>query len=211
MDATGSSERSVSPEIAKLELKLVQDPQSKAFIPLAEQYVRADMLQDAVNVLEEGLTVFPGFITALVALGRVYYQMGQLPNAKARLEEAVKLSPENLLAHRTLAQIYVQGNDLDAAGRSCQVMLSANPKDEESMALKALIDQRAGGQTSPASVNAAPPSSGLHLSGTGIESRALARPAETAGASPGEEQNLESRKVARLRDLLAAIQKRRLP
>lgn len=211
MAATGSPERSLSPEIARLELKLAQDPQSKVFIPLAEQYVKVGMLQEAVNVLEEGLKVFPAFITALVALGRTYYQMDLLPNAKARLEEAVKLSPENLLAHRTLAQIYVQENDLESADRSCQVMLSANPKDEESVALKALIDQRAGRQPSPASVSAAVPSPGLRLSGARQENSASAQRAEPAGASSDEEENRESQKVARLRDLLATIQRRRLP
>src|SRR5207249_6838748 len=79
-----------------------------------------------------------------VALGRVYYQLALVPKAKAMLEEAVKMSPDNLLAHRTLAQLYVHEGASEPALRSCSVVLSANPKDEEILALKATIDQWPG-------------------------------------------------------------------
>lgn len=144
MAEASRTESSLSPEIDKLAKKLAKDPQSKVFLQLAEEYVKAGLFQEAASVLEEGLKTYPTFLTARVALGRVYYQLGLVPKAKIMLEEAVKLSPDNLLAHRTLAQLYVHEGASEPALRSCSVVLSANPKDEEILALKATIDQWPG-------------------------------------------------------------------
>lgn len=191
MAATVPSKGSLPPEIAKLELKLAKDPHSKLFIPLAEEYVKAGMLQKAVGVLEEGLKVYPAFITALVALGRVYHQLGLVPDAKAKLEEAVKLSPDNLLAHRTLAQIYVDQGDFDSARRSCSALLTANPEDEEALAFQAVIDKRSGG--------GATASTGRTYGAQSVLQR-----------SPAQD-NKVSKKAARLREVLANIRQRRTP
>ena len=95
-------------EIDRLATQLAKDPHSKVFMPLAEEYGKVGMWQEAAGVLEDGLKFYPGFITAMVALGRAYDQMGQATKAKAILEESVKLSPENLRAHRTLIKIYAE-------------------------------------------------------------------------------------------------------
>jgi len=52
----------------------------------------------------------------------------------------VKISPENLRAHRTLAKIYTAQGATDAARRSCQVILSANPQDQEALSLCTTLD-----------------------------------------------------------------------
>jgi tetratricopeptide (TPR) repeat protein len=126
-------------EIDRLALQLVKDPQSKAFMPLAEEYVKAGMWQEAAAVLEDGLKHYPGFITAMVALGRAYDQMGQSTKAKAILEEAIKLSPENLRAHRTLVKIYASQGFADAARRCCTVILAVNPQDQEALSIQAQL------------------------------------------------------------------------
>ena len=95
-------------EIDRLATQLAKDPHSKVFMPLAEEYGKVGMWQEAAGVLEDGLKLYPGFITAMVALGRAYDHMGQATKAKAILEESVKLSPENLRAHRTLIKIYYE-------------------------------------------------------------------------------------------------------
>ena len=77
-------------EIDRMATQLAKDPHSKVFMPLAEEYGKVGMWQEAAGVLEDGLTFYPGFITAMVALGRAYDQMGQATKAKAILEESVK-------------------------------------------------------------------------------------------------------------------------
>ena len=128
-----SGSRANAAEIDRLATTLAKDPASKAFIPLAEEYGKAGMWSEAAGVLEDGLKYYPGFITAMVALGRAYDQLGQPTKAKAILEEAIKISPENLRAHRTLAKIYTAEGATAAALRSCDVILSLNPLDQESL------------------------------------------------------------------------------
>ena len=126
-------------EIDRLATQLAKDPHSKVFMPLAEEYGKVGMWQEAAGVLEDGLKFYPGFITAMVALGRAYDQMGQATKAKAILEESVKLSPENLRAHRTLIKIYTSQGLNESALQSCAVILAVNPRDEEALSVQSAL------------------------------------------------------------------------
>lgn len=126
-------------EIDRLAIQLAKNPQSKVFMPLAEEYGKVGMWQEAAGVLEDGLKYYPGFITAMVALGRAYDQMGQPTKAKAILEESIKLSPENLRAHRTLIKIYVSQELHALALQSCAVILRVNPRDEEALSVQSAL------------------------------------------------------------------------
>ncbi|HMS83489.1 MAG TPA: tetratricopeptide repeat protein [Nitrospira sp.] len=138
--ASGSKRIDNAAEIDRLALALAKEPGSKVFIPLAEEYGKAGRWEEAVVVLEDGLKAYPGFITAMVALGRAYEQVNQPVKAKAILEEAIKVSPDNLRAHRTLAKLYAAQGTKDAAIRSCNVILAVNPQDQEALALRASFD-----------------------------------------------------------------------
>lgn len=137
--ASGANKAGNAAEIDRLALALAKEPGSKAFIPLAEEYGKAGMWEEAAAVLEDGLKTYPSFITAMVALGRTYDQMNQPVKAKAILEEAVKLSPENLRAHRTLAKIYVAQGAKEEALRCCGVILAVNPQDQEALSFRAAL------------------------------------------------------------------------
>jgi tetratricopeptide (TPR) repeat protein len=126
-------------EIDRLATQLAKDPQSKAFLPLAEEYCKVGMWEEAVSVLEAGLKLYPGFITAMVILGRAYDQLNQATKARAVLEGAIKQSPENLRAHRTLMRIYAAQGLGQEAMKSCRVILSMNPKDEEALSVQASL------------------------------------------------------------------------
>ena len=58
--------------IDRLATAVAKDPRSKEFLPLADEYMKVGMWQEAAGVLEDGLKVYPGFVTAMVALGRAY-------------------------------------------------------------------------------------------------------------------------------------------
>ncbi len=160
--ASNPKNSAIAMEIDRLAVQLAKDPHSKVFLPLAEEYCKAGMWQEAAGVLEDGLKYYPGFITAMVVLGRAYDQLGQPTKAKAVLEEAVKQSPENLRAHRTLIKIYVAQGQAEAAIKSCDVILALNPRDEEALSVRAklgkpLQDSRSTPRK-PAVDNPAPPS-----------------------------------------------------
>lgn len=144
-----SNQKNLAIEIDRLAVQLAKDPHSKVFLPLAEEYSKAGMWQEAAGVLEDGLKYYPGFITAMVVLGRAYDQLGQPTKAKAILEEAVKLSPENLRAHRTLIKIYVAQGMTEGALKSCDVILGMNPRDEEALSVQAKLGRPAKQEAKP--------------------------------------------------------------
>lgn len=216
--ASGSSKSNNSAEIDRLALVLAKEPGSKAFIPLAEEYGKAGMWQEAAGVLEDGLKTYPNFITAMVALGRTYDQLNQPVKAKAILEEAVKLSPENLRAHRTLAKIYVAQGAKEAALLSCQVILSVNPHDQEALTWRTSLDMR--NTTPPGSSKAlaeSSPEPAMAVAPTAqpgrVSSEVVAIPAEerTEFHARGDASTLQSTRAAmtRLEQWLAAIRSRR--
>lgn len=137
-------------EIDRLATQLAKDPHSKVFMPLAEEYGKVGMWQEAAGVLEDGLKLYPGFITAMVALGRAYDHMGQATKARAILEESVKLSPENLRAHRTLIKLYQSQGLNESALQSCAVILSVNPRDEEALIVQSALGERLNHKKEPA-------------------------------------------------------------
>jgi tetratricopeptide (TPR) repeat protein len=150
MNSAGRIDPVLAAEIDRLATALAKDPRSKAFMPLAESYIKADMWQEAAGVLEDGLRVNPGFVTAMAALGRVYEQLGQLGKAKAILAEVVAQSPDNLRAHRILARIFSSERQMEPALQSCEAILAVNPCDVEALSIRqAMTGQTAGDDNRP--------------------------------------------------------------
>jgi tetratricopeptide (TPR) repeat protein len=213
------SEEAFSPEKFKLAEALARNPASVLFLPLAEEFVKAGRLSEAILILEEGLKTHPTSHAARVALGRAYYQAGDNAKARALLEEAVELSPENLLAHRTLAEIYVEENALGPAMRACSMLLAANPKDEEVQALKAVIERRLQPplefdvqelrQASLSTPSVIPPAPAVSsFSSSASEEDRLS--VEAGCQKPPSKDRTPAWKVAQLRRWLGRIERRRL-
>jgi tetratricopeptide (TPR) repeat protein len=187
-------------EIDRLAALFATDRRSKAFMPLADEYIKAEMWEEAIAVLEDGLKAHPGFVTAMVALGRAYEQQGQRQKARAILEEAIKLSPENLRAHRILAKIYAAEGAVSQAQRSCAVILGANPSDEEILSIQRTVAAKQAASVAPAPAEA-----------TASAERASA---ESSDSSPKRAQGVDSvvgqagrsALVARLESWLQRIQ-----
>ncbi len=170
-----------SAEIDKLTSQLAKDPRSRAFVLLAEEYVKIGMLQEAATVLEEGLKVYPSFVTALMALGRVYVQLKAPAKAQSILEEATKYSPDNVRAHKMLAGIYADQQNWDAAKRSCEMVLFGFAQDEEMLALKAEL----GGKRATEPATLSPPSGAQTPEAkTGLQGSDV--PRLTEGGQPAE-------------------------
>lgn len=139
MASSSRIDPAIAAEIDRLATAVAKDPRSKDFLPLADEYIKAGMWQEAAAVLEDGLKVYPGFVTAMAALGRVYDQLAQPAKAKAILEEVVKQRPDNLRAHRILAKLYQSEGQAELALRSCTAILNANPFDEAALSVKRSI------------------------------------------------------------------------
>jgi tetratricopeptide (TPR) repeat protein len=88
-------------------------------------------LEEAVQVLTDGLKKHPDFLVARVTLGKIYFQQAKFAEARRELEAVVTVSPDNLVALRKLAVLYRQDKLFDKARHCCDLLLAANPKDAE--------------------------------------------------------------------------------
>ncbi|HEX9860752.1 MAG TPA: tetratricopeptide repeat protein [Nitrospirota bacterium] len=165
------SDSGLSPEIARLSAQLARDPKSKLFIPLAEEYMKAGMAEEAIMTLEEGMKAHPAYMSARVLLGKAYFQKGDMEQACEQFEAVIKAVPDNLFAHKKLGEIYVAQGRREAALKSYRILALLSPKDEElsyivgelqagrlpEMQAPATAEPSAEAPTPPAPAAAAPP------------------------------------------------------
>jgi tetratricopeptide (TPR) repeat protein len=126
-----------NPRIEDLKRRVQKDPTSIAFAQLAEEYRRAGLCQQAVEVCEAGLALHPGYLSARVTLGRALVELGHLDQAQQELETVLKGAPENLAALRGLAEIHHRRGTLAEAlsyYRSALVLARNDPDLEQTVA-----------------------------------------------------------------------------
>jgi tetratricopeptide (TPR) repeat protein len=126
-----NKEFGLSPAIAKLAEKISKDPSSKLFVPLAEEYRKIGMLDEAIQVLVDGLNANPNYMTARVSLGKMLLEKGNISEAQKEFEKVVAAIPDNLFAHKKLADIYQSAGDRENLLKEYKIILSLGPKDEE--------------------------------------------------------------------------------
>ena len=143
-------------EIEKLREKLAKDPNSKLYVPLAEEYRKEGMLDEAIEVLQKGLEKQPGYMSARVSLGKIYLEKGQLDEARVEFENVVKMIPDNLYAHKKLAEIYRDTGKKDLAIKSFRMFLNLNPLDEDALNNLRELEGNDESLAEEAPVNAAP-------------------------------------------------------
>lgn len=117
-------------DIERLKEKVDKDPNSKLFIPLAEEYKKAGMYDEAIDVLIKGIERQPGYMSAHVSLGKIYIERGMLEEAMAEFEKVISAIPDNLYAHKKLAEIYRDLGEKDKALKEFETVLQLNPMDE---------------------------------------------------------------------------------
>jgi tetratricopeptide (TPR) repeat protein len=139
--AKTKEEYNLSPEIEKLAERLAKDPNSKLFVPLAEEYIKGGMFEEAITVLKDGLKHHPSYISARVALGKAYHKKGLIKESLEEFKKVVAVNPDNLLAHKRLVEIHKALGNIEDAIKSCDTILLLNPKDEE---IKGILKQLDG-------------------------------------------------------------------
>jgi len=117
--------------IQRYEKELAEDPQSRAFAPLAEAYRKAGRLDDAINTARAGLEVHSGYSSGLVVLGRALYEKGELDNAAETLQAAVKENPESYLGQKFLGKVLMDKGEIKGALEALESANFLSPEDED--------------------------------------------------------------------------------
>lgn len=89
--------------IRRLRNRLRQKPGSRLFLSLAEEFMKRDMLEEAVALLADGSRQDPDFIAAKLTLGRWYLGNSRFREAAAQFSDVLKRDPGNYFARKGLA------------------------------------------------------------------------------------------------------------
>ncbi len=128
-------------EIEKLRVRVEKDPSSRLFLPLAEEYRKSRMLDEAISVLLKGLERQPGYTSARAALGKIYLEKNMTEEAKNEFENVVSIIPDNLFAHKKLADIYRERGETEKAIAEYKRVIQLNPLDEDARASLTEIEE----------------------------------------------------------------------
>ncbi len=133
-------------DIEKLKERVDKDPNSKLFVPLAEEYRKEGMLDEAIGVLTSGIERQPGYMSARVSLGKIFLEKGMTSEARSEFENVIKSIPDNLYAHKKLAEIYRDLGQKEMSIQSYKTVLKLNAMDEEALSnLRELEEEEALG------------------------------------------------------------------
>lgn len=115
-------------------------PRKKYFVPLAEMYRSLEYLDEAVQILQEGLKWHPGYFIGRAVLARTYYEMGYTLQASLEAKRVVHMDPKNLLGWRVLMKAYLKLGEVKNARETAQRLLKMIPSDEEALKIASSLE-----------------------------------------------------------------------
>ncbi len=129
-------------EIARLAERYSKDPKSRIFVQLADAYRKNNMVDEALEVLKQGLQHHPQYPLAYLILGKCYFDKRMYAQAREALEKTIEYDPVNIVALRLLAQVCENLKDEACQIKAYKGIISIDPTDE--MAKNKLTQLEAG-------------------------------------------------------------------
>ncbi len=117
-------------EIEEYNKKLLNNPESLVFVPLAEAYRKSGMQDEAIETCLKGLQLHPAYMSARMVLGRAYMEKAMFEEAAAEFRKMASSDTNNIMAHTLLGQLYMQQEQFANAIEAYQKVLSLNPEDD---------------------------------------------------------------------------------
>lgn len=107
------------------------------------EMLKAGLAKEAEALLEEAITIFPGFAEAEIRIGNIHRGQNDMEGAAARYRRALAIKPDYPWAHLELAICLQRNGQPDAALEHYRQALRHNPKLYKTV-LFALVDQKCG-------------------------------------------------------------------
>lgn len=113
----GGNRPTFSPLIYDYLRRWQEDPTSRVFAPLAEAYRKAGMIDEAIEIAQDGVRIHPKFLGGQVALARALFDRGRYDEVISLLEVPSREAPDNLAAQKILGESFLMtGRVVDALG-----------------------------------------------------------------------------------------------
>jgi hypothetical protein len=118
-------------EIEKLEARWAENPDGRYFAPLADAYRKAGRVDDAIQVVTQGLIKHPDYLSAHIVMGRCFLEKKDDSGARGAFDKVLSLDSENIIALKSLAEIAERTGETDAARRWLQRLLVVDQMNTE--------------------------------------------------------------------------------
>lgn len=110
---------------------VTKDPSSTAFVPLAEAYRQAGLLDDALEAARMGTAKLPHFSPGFSTLGRILGQMGRIDEAMSAYAKALSIDRQSQSALVGLARLHLILGERDQARKILKQAEVFHPDDEK--------------------------------------------------------------------------------
>jgi len=92
-------------EIDKLEARWRENPKGRNFAPLADAYRKAGLIDNAIDLCQNGLKLHPDYVSAYIVYARCFVDKKDDPAALGVFRQVLDLDGENIIALRGLAEL----------------------------------------------------------------------------------------------------------
>ncbi|MCX8070626.1 MAG: hypothetical protein N2738_09005 [Thermodesulfovibrionales bacterium] len=113
--------------------KIKEKPDSPLFLSLASEYKKQDRLDEAIDILLEGLKSNPNYIPARVMLAQLYKENNMDSEYIKELEKILLREPQNINVRKMLAQHFSSQGMMQEAINSYEEILRYKPDDLQSL------------------------------------------------------------------------------
>ncbi|MBL7092971.1 hypothetical protein ISS22_03255 [candidate division KSB1 bacterium] len=124
-------QKSTKEEIKYLERILSENSNSILFARLAETYLQADRVDDAIELCEFGVKKHPAYVTGHFILGKCYLKKKLLDQAEKELKCAITFDPKYIAAHREYGELMAQIGWHTTCELTFQEIMKIDPLNEK--------------------------------------------------------------------------------
>ncbi|MEO0227125.1 MAG: tetratricopeptide repeat protein [candidate division WOR-3 bacterium] len=111
--------------------ELIMDSKALIFATLADVYLSSGMIDEAISILQDGLTRNPNYTLAKVILGRAYYLKGNIDEALKILQENYESAKGSETLNLYLGHCYKKKGEYEKAIGYYEAVLKINPENRE--------------------------------------------------------------------------------
>ncbi|OGD72427.1 MAG: hypothetical protein A2Y64_04990 [Candidatus Coatesbacteria bacterium RBG_13_66_14] len=133
----------LGPEIERYTQLLARDPDSLAFVPLADAYRKSGLFEEAFAVLKRGMGRRPDYIPAKIVLGKCYLDLGNYPKAETTFEDILRLDRDNLVALSSMANVRLHQRRFGEAATIYRRILELDPSNDAAAQQLAKLEGKA--------------------------------------------------------------------
>ena len=132
---------------------LEQDPDTFAFVRLADAFREEGMLSAAADICRQGLARHPDYATAHIVMAEILEAQGDLERAIEAYDTSVRLDPQNIVARTGLGRLLVRVGRTEEARLQLEYALFMSPGHREA---QELLDAAEGRRPLPKPTRLAP-------------------------------------------------------